>query len=222
MQRVLGLGSYQTAWAMLHRLRRAMVRANRDRLSGVIEVDETFLGGPDERIGRTAKKKTQKHPKKRPNHGHSVIAIAVELKEPKGFGRIRLQRIRDKSEASLLPFVTESIEPGSTVHTDGSWAYRSLEKHNYVRERIVQIGSTTPAHTSLPGVHRVASLLKRWILGTHQGSIQPQHLDYYLDEYCFRFNRRTSRSRGLLFYRLLEQAVATDPVTYDDIVAKKN
>lgn len=221
MQRVLGLGSYQTAWTMLHRLRRAMVRDDRNRLSGIVEVDETFIGGPDERFGRKRAETNKKTLKNRPDSHKSAVAVAVELIEPKGFGRIRLQRISDKSEASLLPFITHSIEPGSIVRTDGSPAYRSLERHNYAREKLVQFGSTTPAHVSLPGVHRVSSLLKRWILGTHQGSIQPKHLDYYLDEYCFRFNRRTSRSRGLLFYRLLEQAVATDPITYDQIVAQK-
>jgi len=214
MQRVLGLGSYQTAWTMLHRLRRAMVREDRDRLSGIVEVDETFVGGPE------PKNKTKKLLKNKVNRRKSVVAVAVEIKEPKGFGRIRLQRIADKSQSSVLPFVRNSIEPGSVVRTDGTWAHRSLEKHNYTRDKRVQLGSSTPAHVSLPGVHRVSSLLKRWILGTHQGSIQPQHLDYYLDEYCFRFNRRTSRSRGLLFYRLLEQAVVTDPVTYDAIVAQ--
>ena len=221
MQRVLGLGSYQTAWTMLHRLRRAMVRVDRDRLSGIVEVDETFVGGPDKSRGRKNSKKTTKPLVNRSNSHQSVVAVAVEIQQPKGFGRIRLQRVRDSSESSVLPFVRNSIEPNSTVRTDGTWAYRSLEKYHYVREKHVQLGSNIPAHVSLPGVHRVASLLKRWILGTYQGSIQPQHLDYYLDEYCFRFNRRTSRSRGLLFYRLIEQAAVTGPVTYDAIIAEK-
>jgi transposase-like protein len=221
MQRVLGLGSYQTAWTMLHRLRRAMVRIDRDRLSGIVEVDETFVGGPDKSRGRKKDKTIKKPLENRSNSSQSVVAVAVEIIEPKGFGRIRLQRVRDTSESSLLPFVRNSIEPYSTVRTDGAWAYRSIEKHRYVREKHIQLGASTPAHVSLPGVHRVASLLKRWILGTYQGSIQPQHLDYYLDEYCFRFNRRTSRSRGLLFYRLIEQAVVTDPITYDEIIAEK-
>jgi transposase-like protein len=148
----------------------------------------------------------------------SVVMVAVELREPEGFGRIRLRRVADASEASVLPFVCDSVEPGSTIHTDGSWAYRSLHKHGYIRNKTVLLGSEKPAHVSLPGVHRVAALLKRWLLGTHQGSVQPHHLDYYLDEYTFRFNRRTSRSPGLLFYRLLEQAVMTDPVTYKNLV----
>jgi transposase-like protein len=142
--------------------------------------------------------------------------------QPKGFGRIRLRRIPDASEDSLLPFVCEAIEPGSIVHTDGSWAYRSLHKYGYTRGKTVIAGSEDPAHVSMPGVHRVASLLKRWLLGTHQGSVQPHQLDYYLDEYTFRFNRRSSRSRGLLFYRLLEQAVVTAPVTYQSIADHKS
>ena len=106
------------------------------------------------------------------------------------------------------------------MHTDGSPIYRLLPEQGYVHERSVITGSDTPAHVSMPAVHRVSSLLKRWLLGIHQGSVQPHQLDYYLDEYTFRFNRRTSRSRGMLFYRLLEQAVATEPVTYRDIASK--
>ena len=151
LQRVLGLGSYQTAWAMLHRFRRAMVRPDRDRLKGV-------------------------------------------------------------------PFVQASVEPGTQVRTDGSAAYRSLASLGYAHQRNVMLGADEPAHVTLAGVHRVASLVKRWILGTHHGAVQPEHLDAYLDEFVFRFNRRTSGSRGMLFYRLLQQAVVTDPVTYADIV----
>ena len=142
------------------------------------------------------------------------------MAEPKGFGRIRLRCVPTLSEDSLLPFVCEAIEPGSVVHTDGSWAYRSLNKHGYTRRKSVLTGSLDPAHVSMPAVHRVASLLKRWLLGTHQGSVQRNQLDHYLDEYTFRFNRRTSRSCGLLFYRLLEQAMDTEPTTYRDIVGE--
>jgi transposase-like protein len=210
LQRVLGLKSYQTAWTMLHRLRRAMVRPGRDQLKGNVEVDETYIaiterGKPKSTAGR--KSHTTK----------TLVAVAVETLEPKGFGRIRLRRIPDDSEQYLLPFVREVVAPGSKVHTDGSPAYRSLSEHGYRHKRIVMAGSDTPAHSSMPGVHRVASLLKRWLLGTHHGAVQPGQLDYYLDEFVFRFNRRTSRSRGLLFYRLLEQAVVTEPVTYQDI-----
>ena len=155
-----------------------------------------------------------------PDSNKSIVAVGVELLEPKGFGRIRLRCIPTASEESLLPFVRESIEPGSVIHTDGSWAYRSLSRHGYTRHKLVQLGSPDPAHVTLPGVHRVASLLKRWLLGTHQGSVQPNQLEHYLDEYTFRFNRRTSRSRGLLFYRLLEQAVHTEPATYQDVIGE--
>jgi len=148
-----------------------------------------------------------------------LVAIAIEVQEPKGFGRIRLRRVLAASETYLLPFVREAVEPGARVHTDGSAAYRSLSEHGYVHRQRVQLRSEDPAHVSMPGVHRVASLLKRWLLGTHQGAVQPSQLDYYLDEFTFRFNRRTSRSRGLLFYRLLEQAVVTQPVTYQRIAA---
>ena len=214
VQRVLGLNSYQTAWAMLHRLRRAMVRPGREQLKGNVEVDETYIaiterGIPKSRAGR--KSHTTK----------TLVAVAVERLDPKGFGRIRLRRIPDDSAHYLLPFVREAVAPGSEVRTDGSPAYRSLPKHGYRHQQNVMVGSDLLAHFTMPGVHRVASLLKRWLLGTHHGAVQPNQLDYYLDEFTFRFNRRTSRSRGLLFYRVLEQAVITDPVTYRHIVATR-
>ncbi len=215
LQRVLGLGSYQTAWTMLHRLRRAMIRPGRERLSGVVEVDECYVGRSVATRGHAVKRA-----KKQANQAilrHTIVVIAVEIKVTKGFGRIRLQRVTDTSQTSVLPFVKDSIEPGAIVHTDGSAAYRLLPKNGYRRMKTVMLGNEKPAHHSMPGVHRVAALLKRWLLGTHQGAIRPQQLDYYLDEFTFRFNRRTSRSRGLLFYRLLEQAMATEPVTYDQI-----
>lgn len=212
LQRVLGLGSYQTAWTMLHRFRRAMVRPDRDRLNGVVEIDETYLAitdrkQPKSRTGR--KSRTNK----------ALVALAVEILKPKGFGRIRLRCIERDSEEFVVPFIQDSVEPGATLKTDGSAAYRSLPSLGYHHQRNVMLGSKVPAHVSLVGVHRVASLIKRWVLGTHHGSVQPEHLEAYLDEFVFRFNRRTSRSRGLLFYRLLQQAVVTPPVTYDNIVS---
>lgn len=216
LKRVLGLGSYETAWTMLHRLRRAMVRPDRELLQGVVEVDETYLAISD----RDAPvPKGQRH--RRKSHTHQVlVVIAVELHEPRGFGRIRLRRIDNDSAEQVIPFVQANIEHGSQVRTDGSAAYRELKALGYEHHRTVMLGSDTPAHVSMAGVHRVASLIKRWILGTHHGSVQPAHLDAYLDEFVFRFNRRTSASRGLLFYRLLQQAVLTDPVTYDDVVRR--
>jgi transposase-like protein len=217
LQRVLGLGSYQTAWTMLHRLRRAMVRHGRERLSGVVEVDEAFLGHVRGKKRGTGKPR----PKKQIVGVQTPIAIAVEVKAPKGFGRTRLRRISDVTAESLIPFVQDSVEPGSVVRTDGSWSYHKLSQHGYPRDRNVVSYADHPAHVPLPGVHRVASLLKRWLLGTHHGAVQPHQLDYYLDEFTFRFNRRTSRSRGLLFYRLLEQAVVTDAVSYTEITGQR-
>ena len=216
LKRVLGLGSYETAWTMLHRLRRAMVRPDREPLKGVVEVDETYLSISDREAPMPEELR-----KKRKSRTHQVlVVIAVELHEPKGFGRIRLQRIDNDSAEQVIPFVQANIQPGAQIRTDGSAAYRSLSDLGYQHHRTIMLGSPTPAHTSMAGVHRVASLIKRWILGTHHGSVQPGHLDAYLDEYVFRFNRRTSSSRGLLFYRLLQQAVLTDPVTYQDVVQR--
>jgi transposase-like protein len=206
LQRVLGLGSYQTAWAMLHKLRRAMVRPGRDRLAGLVEVDESYVGG--EEPGAHG----------RQTHKKAIVALAVEVHEPRGFGRARLRKVPDVSGASLVPFVCEAVEPGSQVHTDGWGGYNALSEHGYVHRKTIVSSSGDPAHVSMPAVHRVAALLKRWLLGTHQGAVGNVQLDYYLDEFTFRFNRRSSRSRGLLFYRLLEQAAVTTPMPYRSIV----
>ena len=210
LQRVLGFGSYQTAWAWLHKMRRAMVRPGREDLSGFVEVDEAYVGGLEEGAhGRQTEKK-------------AIVVIAVEIHFPKGFGRVRLGRVPDVSAQSLTPFVRAAVEPGSTVHTDGWKGYDELPKWGYVRKRTVLSSSPDPAHVLMPGVHRIAALLKRWLLGTHQGAVSARHLDYYLDEYTFRFNRRASRSRGLLFYRLLEQAVQVDPIPYAKMLGGKS
>jgi transposase-like protein len=214
LQRVLGVGSYQTAWTLLHRLRRAMVRQDRTRLTGTVEVDETYVGITEPRKKR--RKKLQSHTRS------ALVVMAVEVLSPKGFGRIRLQRVPGSSAKELMPFVRSSVEPGASVHTDGSAAYRSLSDCGYIHRPKVQLGSARAAHVSMPGVHRIASLLKRWLLGTHQGAVSSKQLDYYLDEFAFRFNRRTSRSRGLLFYRLLTQAVIAAPVTYQHVAATKS
>ena len=210
LQRVLGLGSYQTAWTMLHRLRRAMVRPGRERLAGRVEVDETLLALGDRHVAFLRSGR-------RGEHRRIVVAVAIEHTDPKGFGRIRLKRLKAANQASLREFVWASIEPGSLVTTDGSAAYAWLEEDGYRHERAVLLGTETAAHDALPGVHRIAALLKRWLLGIHHGAVQPQQLDHYLDEFTFRFNRRASRSRGLLFYRLLTQALEANPVTYADV-----
>ena len=212
LQRVLGLGSYETAWTMLHRFRRAMVRPERELLKGEVEVDETYLAISDREEPLSSKGRKSKTNK-------ILMAIAVEILQPKGFGRIRLRRIDDDSDACVVPFVKENIELGSQVRTDGSAAYRSLGKIGFNHNRQVMLGAESPAHVTMPGVHRVASLIKRWILETHHGSVQPAHLDAYLDEFVFRLNRRTSSSRGMLFYRLMQQAVVTGPVTYQNVIA---
>ena len=194
--------SYKTAWGMLHKLRRAMVRPDRDRLHGVVEVDETYWGGEEEGvIGRLT-------------HEKALIAVAAEEKG-QGIGRIRLRRIADLTKKTLHAYIAESIEPGVTVRTDGLRAYLGLNGYTHVPQ--VQRHQPTGEHL-MPRAHRVASLLKRWLLGTHQGAIGHDHLDAYLDEFTFRFNRRTSKSRGKLFYRLAQQAVQVDPVPFETLI----
>ena len=204
LQRVLGLGSYVTAWTWLHKLRRAMVRPGRDRLQGRVELDELFVGGIEEGVrGRQTETK-------------ALVAVACE-ERGKGIGRIRLRRIPDASGSSLEAFIAEAVEPGSLVHTDGWEGYAGLTTKGY-RHRVTVAETPRLASRLFPRVHLVASLLKRWLLGTHQGAVSHTHLDYYLDEFTFRFNRRTSRSRGKLFQRLVEQALAVDPVPYKKLV----
>ena len=202
LQRVLALGSYNTAWEWLHRLRRAMVRPGREPLSGTVEVDETYVGG--ERPGKRGRGAANK----------SLVLIAVEDKggaNQKGIGRIRLERVANASANSLIGCIRRHVVPGSTIRTDGWASYDSLACGGY--------GHTVVSSKDLIITHLVASLLKRWLLGTYQGAVQPSHLDYYLDEYTFRFNRRTSALRGKLFYRLMQQAVQTAPVRRQEIVA---
>jgi transposase-like protein len=207
LQRVLGLGSYQTAWTWLHKLRRAMVRPGRDRLSGRVEVDETYLGALE------TGKQGREHGKK------ALIVIAVQ-EDGRKIGRIRMRRVPDASAKSLVGFITDVIESGSTIHTDGWSGYAGLKKKGYCHEATAQGRLDIPGAEEdlLPRVHRVVSLLKRWLMGTHQGAVSPEHLDYYLDEFTFRFNRRTSRYRGKLFYRLVQQAAHVGPVPYKTMV----
>ncbi len=202
LQRALGFGSYKTAWAMLHKLRRAMVRPGRDRLRGVVEVDEAYWGTEEEGvIGRLTEAK-------------ALIAVAAE-EDGKGIGRVRLRRIPDLTKDRLHGFITQEIEPGSTVRTDGLKAYLGLS--GYVHDRQIQAQQAENEYL-LPRAHLVVSLLKRWLLGTHQGAIGQDHLDYYLDEFTFRFNRRKSASRGKLFYRLTQQAVQVLPAPFDSLI----
>ncbi len=207
LQRVLGLKQYQTAWTWLHKLRSAMVRPGRDLLSGRVEVDESYLGGLEEGLrGRLIESK-------------ALIAVAAQ-EDGRGIGRIRLRCLPDASAESLHPFIQESITPGSLVHTDGWRGYAGLTAKGYVHQVTILKAKQVPASDLLPRVHRVISLLKRWLMGTHQGAVSHKHLDYYLDEFAFRFNRRKSNSRGKLFYRLVQQAVAVEPSPYQVIIGK--
>ena len=205
VQRELGLGSYKTAWMMAQKLRRAMVIPSREKLSGLVEVDETYVGAREPGVdGRLV-------------YGKAIVVIAVELHEHR-LGRARLAIVPGATKAHIYDFVTRTVQPGSTIRTDGWSLYNEIADVGYVHEKIAVKHTGLQAHEALPGVHRVASLLKRFIAGTLHSGISHDHLDYYLDEFVFRFNRRSSRSRGLLFYRLLEQAVHTDPAPFEEIV----
>ena len=193
LARALGIKRAKTGWQLLRKIRSAMVRAGRERLSGIVEVDEVFLGGvkPGKR-GRGAA-------------GKVLILVAVEDKGKAGFGRIRISIISDAQSGTLVRAIKEMVEPGSTIRTDELSSYPSITKHGYRHVAIDRESAVGEDPTPL--VHRIASLLKRWLLGTHQGGVQQTHIASYLDEFVFRFNRRTSRSRGLLFQRQVENMV---------------
>ena len=205
LQRVLGLKSYKTAWTWLHKLRRAMVRPGRDRLSGRVQVDETYIGAEEKGVrGRGTESK-------------ALVVVAAQ-ENGKRVGRIRMRRVQDASAASLHPFVEDTIEPGSVVHTDGWEGYVGLEKKGYHHEVTVLARHKESASELLPHVHHVVALLKNWMAGTLHDGVSHEHLDYYLDEFTFRFNRRTSGSRGKLFYRLMQHAVQVGPAPYKTMV----
>jgi transposase-like protein len=190
-----------------------MVRPDRDRIGGPgvsVEMDCTFIGG------RAGKGRTRYENK-------AEVAVAIELRHPKGYGRVRLAHIDSATRKDhLIEFIERNILPGTILYTDGDTIYTTIPKRlGITHERIVLVASPKAAHESLPGVHRVASLLKRWLTGTLHDGQSANQLDYYLDEFTFRFNRRTSRSRGLLWYRLIQQALNTDPHPYNDIISRK-
>ena len=206
LQRLLGLGSYRTAWLWLQKLRHAMVRPGWDRLGGQVEVDETYLGAVEAGAGS------------RHLRSKALVAIAAQI-DGKGIGRIRLRRIPAASTSPLVAFVKHAVKPGSVVITDGWEAYAGLKQEGFKHRPRVISGSSKTASALLPRVRRVASLFKRWLLGTHQGALSREQLDSYLDEFTFRFNRRTSRYRWKLFYRLVAQAVAVESVPYARLLA---
>jgi transposase-like protein len=206
---VLGLKSYQTAWTWLHKIRGAMVNPTRSKLSGTVEIDEAYIGGESTgKRGRGAENKV-------------AVVVACELdgitNGVRGkLGRCRMGVVADVSAASLHAFIKANVETGSHIITDDWSGFSGVEKHGYTRTVHVQ-KHTEADDKMLPHVHTIVSLLKRWLLGTHQGKVSPKHLQAYLDEYVFRFNRRKSAQRRLLFYRLLESAMRTKTTTYKDL-----
>ena len=207
LQQVLGLKSYQTAWTWLHKIRSAMVNPNRTKLSGTVEIDEAYIGGESTgKHGRGAENKV-------------LVAVACEL-DGKKLGRCRMSIVSDASSKSLQSFITANIETGSHLITDGWSGYSGIEEKGYSRQIHIK-KNETDEDKLLPHVHTIVSLLKRWLLGTHQGAVEPKHLQAYLDEYVFRFNRRKSAQRGLLFYRLLESALQVKTITYEELINRK-
>ena len=194
---MLGLGSYETAWAWLHKLRRAMVLPGRELLCGAVEIDETYVGARHTSVGGRSL-------------GHkTIVLIAVEGDQAPD--RVRMRRVPNVKRDTLTDFVLDHVARGSEVRTDAWTAYDDVGRYRFQHVVTNLSQSGDPAHVLVPHVQLVASLLKRWILGTHQGAVSHSQLDYYLDEFTFRFNRRRARHRGLLFYRLLQGAPVAEP-----------
>lgn len=207
LQKNLGLGSYRSSWLMLHKIRNAMIFEDRSLLQGDLEVDEAFLGGV-----RTGKRG-------RGAEGKELIVIAAECSGKKRVGRIRIQRIPDASAEKLESFITANVAKGAIVHTDGWNGYNGVEKLGY--KHVPRKSATVHPDELLPRINIVTALLKRWLLGTLQGRLEPKHMSSYLEEFTFRFNRRTSKARGLLFQRVLENSINVKPAPYRKIIGRK-
>jgi transposase-like protein len=209
---MLGLGSYETAWAWLHKLRRAMVGRDGELLAGVVEVDEAFIGG---RAAGKQGASTDKAPVM-----ISVENVGTAVNRKLRLGRVRLGIADSPGSKQLVEFARSTVERGSLIRTDGARMFRVLANEGYRHEYISGYSWPEPGHVTLPGPHRVASLLKRWNAGTQHYRVERDHLQYYLDEFTFRFNRRRSAARGMLSYRLLQQSVNTDPHPLHELIGR--
>ena len=201
---MLGSSSYETAWAWMHKLRRAMVRPDREQLSGNVELDEIFVGGRS--TGRSGA-----------GTGKVPIMVAVERGEGRRLGRVRMQVAEHPNMATSLEFAHDVVAEGSTIHTDGTRLFRRLGSMGFQHDYVTSSQTDDP-DTVMPGVHLVSSLLNRWLTGTLHYAASAKHLDHYLDEFTFRFNRRKPAKRGLIFYRLLQQAVTADPHPLKELI----
>lgn len=212
LKRQMGFGSYQTAWSWLHKIRKAMVRPERPPLAARVEADETYIGGP--RPGKPG----------RGAGGKSKVAGAVETGRGQGrgrrLGRLRLGVVAEASASSLGGFLGCNVARAATVATDGWSGYQGLAAAGYGHEPLNLSASWGDAAMRLPAIHLVFGLAKRWLLGTHHGAVSAKHLPAYLDEFVFRFNRRTAKSLSHRFARVIEHAVQIQPTTYDALVAQ--
>jgi transposase-like protein len=218
LQDNLAIKSYRSAWSLLHKLRIAMVRSDREPLSGLVEIDEEYIGGVEEggKRGRGSENK-------------KLVALAVQLekndsKKPHSplrdyrLAKIRAKCIDNASKEELQSFITENVASGSTIYRDDWSGYNGLNELGY-KSVIFQASKAKEEEEKLPHIHLAISLIDRWILGTYQGRIDEFHLQAYLEEFTFRFNRKTSTHRGLLFYRLVQGAMSTAPHPYENLIA---
>ena len=208
IQKNIGLGSYRSAWLLLHKIRNAMIHADRSLLQGEVEVDEAFIGGV--RSGKRG----------RGAEGKELIVIAAECSGEKRVGRARIQRIPNASAEVLEAFILANVADGTTIHTDGWPSYNGLAKLGF--KHLPRPSATVDPDELLPRVNIVTSLLKRWLLGTLHGRLDPKHMDQYFEEFIFRFNRRTSKVCGLLFQRVIENSVRVAPTPYKKITARES
>ena len=208
LQKNLGLGSYRTAWLLLHKIRNSMIHADRSLLSGEVEVDEAFIGGfKSGKRGRGAE-------------GKELIVIAAEYSGKKRVGRVRIQRVPDATSENLEAFILANIAPSTTIHTDGWKSYNGVSKLGF--RHLPRKSASVDADELLPRINTVTALLKRWLLGTLHGRLDAKHMDSYFEEFIFRFNRRTSKVRGLLFQRVIENSLRVSPTPYKEITSRNS
>jgi len=220
LQENLSLKSYKSAWSLLHKLRIAMVRSDREKLYGIVEVDEEYIGGAMEggKRGRGSENK-------------QLVAVAVQLDkisednpDRPSLRDYRLSKIRAKcipnaSKGELHAFIKENIAEGSTLIRDDWSGYSGIDDEGYHSE-ISNASKSISEDDRLPHIHLAISLIKRWILGTYQGSIDESNLQTYLEEFTFRFNRKNSHNRGWLFYRMVQGAMSTEPHVYESLLIR--
>jgi len=207
VQRQLGLSCYETAWMMLHKLRRAMVNVARERLHGEVEVDETWVGGEQAGLRGSRQLKGRRA---------ALVLVAVE-KRGRGSGRVRMKAIPDFKAKTIIPFLHQNVSPGATIYTDGLKSFEGLTEAGFqhiARTQPLRSELRKGAKSAVPLADRAIGNLQQWLIGTYHGVSKPQ-LQVYLDEFVFRHNRRQTPAAA--FQTLLGLGTGRESTEYEQI-----